>query len=64
MRNPIYANRRPKESGEPVELRREGESQRWHARTASGELIAIHQYRNDLLSGLRKDGFDPTLIGD
>lgn len=64
MRDPIYANRRPREDGEPVELRREGEGRRWHARTAAGELIAVHQYRNDLLPGLRKDGFTPTLIED
>ena len=60
-RDPIYARRRPAYKDEPLTVRREGVGF-WHARDARGDLVAVNQYRNDLMPGLEWDGFKPTLI--
>lgn len=62
-REPIYARRRPAFADEPLTVRREGAGH-WHARDDRGQLVAVHQYRNDLLPGLEYDGFAPTLVNE
>lgn len=61
MRN--YAKRPPQRSGEPLAVAREGNGG-WHARDADGNLVAVHEYRNDLVPGLRNEGFDPRVVGE
>lgn len=63
MQTPLrFANRPPNNPLERLTVKREeAGGWHWHARDAQGELIAKDQWQNDLIPGLRKEGFNPII---
>ena len=61
-RDLVYARRVPTQDAEPLDVAREGNGD-WHARDRNGDLVAVHQYRNDLIPGLTSEGFAPAVAG-